>query len=613
MNKLLLLGILIGYLFDATVFAYIEVDKNFANERELYLNGRRNVARKSKINRDNRVYSYVATKEHFKNDTEACNNLKKEIRNACAETQYNKLHRDLEENNTDVQEVENIEEDDTDEVCFIYFSCNKNIIHSRIIHELIGNDGIIERDNIIYMFQDEQQNDEVIEEKENLTSITAAGKSRQGKSWGINRINQENLPLDNDSSSYHGYTGKGVHVYIIDTGINENHQEYKTRVGNGISFVKSEKSVNDKNGHGSHCAGTAVGKQVGVATGATLHGVKVLDSKGSGKNSIVIKGINWAVKEAKERGQPAVISLSLGGGTNKALNRAAKAAANKNIIVVAAGNSNDDACRYSPAGVGGKAYAGNNVITVGSTTKDDKRSSFSNYGKCLDMYAPGSDIYSAWSGNPSSYKKISGTSMAAPHVAGIAALHLEKFKFNKNRAQLNMFIDAVKSKISNAGAKTKNNYFAQIPSDYIGPDKKLIPPLPPPPPFKLCRTGKNSCYRFEKSLFGQKLKDAITVENNGIINLVDLKSTGCKPAAFSGMDIQNKWVVIDRGNCDFYDKVKYSQQKNARGVIIVQNTSDGPFQAISNKKKDDIKIASIMVSRRDGNAIRKYLNLQFKR
>ena len=234
-------------------------------------------------------------------------------------------------------------------------------------------------------------------------------------SWGLDRIDQRNLPLNSRYIS--NFSGAGVNAYIIDTGVLSSHTEFGSRVVSGFSSVADGRGTQDCNGHGTHVAGTVAGSNYGVAPSANVVPVRVLDCAGSGSTSGVIAGIDWVVAH-HESGVPAVANMSLGGSRSAALDLAvARGVADGIVFVVAAGNSNANACNYSPA-------AEESAITVGATTSTDVRASYSNFGSCVDVFAPGSNITSAWYTSTTATNTISGTSMASPHVAGIAALAL---------------------------------------------------------------------------------------------------------------------------------------------------------------------------------------------
>ncbi len=232
--------------------------------------------------------------------------------------------------------------------------------------------------------------------------------------WGLDRIDQRNLPLDNSYT----YTpdGTGVHAYIIDTGIRLTHSEFAGRMGAGFDAVTAGGNANDCNGHGTHVAGTVGGTTFGVAKGVTLHPVRVLGCNGSGSFAGVIAGIDWVTANGI---RPAVANMSLGGGVNQATDDAVTRSIAAGITyAIAAGNSAADSCNFSPARTP-------NAITVGSTDIADRVSSFSNQGACVDIFAPGSAITSAWLTSDTATAVLSGTSMASPHVAGVAALRLQ--------------------------------------------------------------------------------------------------------------------------------------------------------------------------------------------
>jgi len=231
--------------------------------------------------------------------------------------------------------------------------------------------------------------------------------------WGLDRIDQKLLPLTNTFDD-RDQTGANTYSYIVDTGIDATNIDFDGRVTAGYTAVLDGRGSADCNGHGTHVAGTVGGKNYGVAKQTTLIPVRVLDCNGSGSFSTVIAGLDWIAANHKA-GNAAVVNMSLGGSASSTLDGAVRNLITKGIhVVVAAGNSSADACNYSPARVP-------DAITVGATTSSDSRASYSNTGSCLDLFAPGSSITSTWIGETTSTKTISGTSMAAPHVAGVVA------------------------------------------------------------------------------------------------------------------------------------------------------------------------------------------------
>ncbi|WP_203783307.1 S8 family peptidase, partial [Asanoa ferruginea] len=248
-------------------------------------------------------------------------------------------------------------------------------------------------------------------------TVHAFGTQTNPPSWGLDRIDQRNLPL-NQSYTYPN-TASNVHAYIIDTGIRTTHQQFGGRAVSGFDAVDGG-AADDCNGHGTHVSGTVGGSAYGVAKGVQLVAVRVLNCQGSGTNAQVVGGIDWVTANAIK---PAVANMSLGGGANTAIDNAVNSAINSGVtFAIAAGNGNtlgvrQNACNYSPARVP-------NAITVGATQNNDAAASFSNFGTCVDILAPGVNITSSWSTNDTATNTISGTSMATPHVAGAAALVL---------------------------------------------------------------------------------------------------------------------------------------------------------------------------------------------
>ena len=239
--------------------------------------------------------------------------------------------------------------------------------------------------------------------------------TQSSATWGLDRIDQRNLPLN--SQYTYAASGEGVTVYIIDTGIAYDHVDFGSRVLAGATAINDGLGSFDCNGHGTHVAGTVGGATYGVAKSVTLYPIRVLNCSGSGSTSNIIAAVDWVTTQHTPN-TPAVANMSLGGAASASLDLAvANSVADGVTYVVAAGNDNLDACSYSPA-------REPSAITVGATDNRDYRSSFSNYGACLDIFAPGTDIASDWWTSTSATSTISGTSMAAPHVAGAAALLL---------------------------------------------------------------------------------------------------------------------------------------------------------------------------------------------
>ena len=238
--------------------------------------------------------------------------------------------------------------------------------------------------------------------------------------WGLDRIDQRSRPLSGTFTYF--ATGAGVTAYVIDTGIRFSHTQFGGRAVSGYDAVDGG-AADDCNGHGTHVAGTVGGSTYGVAKGVTLVGVRVLNCRGSGTTSGVIAGINWVTSHHRP-GQPAVANLSLGGGASTALDNAVRNSIADGVsYAVAAGNGNflgiaHNACNFSPARVG-------EAMTISATDTNDRKASWANYGNCVDWFAPGVSITSAWHTSTTATRTISGTSMATPHTAGVAALYLQ--------------------------------------------------------------------------------------------------------------------------------------------------------------------------------------------
>ncbi|MBN6033501.1 S8 family peptidase [Amycolatopsis sp. 195334CR] len=242
-------------------------------------------------------------------------------------------------------------------------------------------------------------------------TVHATETQQNPPSWGLDRVDQKDLPLD--KAYNYDTTAENVTAYVVDTGVLADHPTFEGRVSGGKDLIDNDDDPSDGNGHGTHVAGTIGGKEYGLAKGVKIVPVRVLDDNGSGTTEQVVGGIDWVAENASG---PSVANMSLGGGADEALDAAVQGAIGKGVtFAVAAGNDSADANDYSPARV-------KEAITVASSDDQDAQSTFSNFGEIVDIYAPGTDITSAW--NDGAEKTISGTSMATPHVVGAAALYL---------------------------------------------------------------------------------------------------------------------------------------------------------------------------------------------
>jgi subtilisin family serine protease len=279
------------------------------------------------------------------------------------------------------------------------------------------------------------------------TPVTSS-QIQQSPPWGLDRIDQRALPLSGSYTSPDD--GAGVTAYVVDTGILTGHTDLGNRVRAGYTAISDGRGTVDCNGHGTHVAGTLAGSTYGVAKGAGLVPVRVLDCSGSGSMSGVIAGLDWAAAN-HVAGTPAVANLSLGGPTNSSLDAAVAALVNDGVSVsVAAGNDNVNACTQSPA----RAPA---ALTVAATDRSDVRASYSNFGTCVDVFAPGSAIVSDWYTDPTATKSLSGTSMATPHVAGAAAVLLgQQPTLTPTQVAGRLVDSATTNVVTNAGAGSTN-------------------------------------------------------------------------------------------------------------------------------------------------------------
>jgi aqualysin 1 len=278
-------------------------------------------------------------------------------------------------------------------------------------------------------------------ERDGIVTIVT---TQSGATWGLDRVDQRSRPLSTTYS--YKSTGAGVRAYIIDTGIRFSHSEFSGRAVKGFDAYGG--TGNDCNGHGTHVAGTVGGKTYGVAKAVKLLAVRVLDCTGSGATSDVIAGIDWVTAH---RIKPAVANMSFGGAASSSLDDAVKNLIAAGVATaVAAGNDAQNACKYTPARVAA-------AMTIGATDKTDRKASFSNFGSCLDWFAPGVSITSAWNTSNTARNTISGTSMAAPHTTGVAALYLQGHALaSPATVRSALYANTTKGKVTSAN--TANNH-----------------------------------------------------------------------------------------------------------------------------------------------------------
>ena len=322
-------------------------------------------------------------------------------------------------------------------------------------------------------------------EQDQVMSVTGTQSSAP---WGLDRIDQAGLPL-NGTYSYAG-TGSGVNVYIVDTGIRRTHSQFGGRVIPAFSAIADGYGADGCHWHGTHVAGTVGGSSAGVAKSATLHSVRVLDCTGNGTTSTVMAGVEWVTANHRK---PAVANVSISGGASSALDQAVQNSIATGVTyVVAAGNAASNACFYSPAAVPA-------AITVGATTNTDAQAMFSNWGSCLDLFAPGQAVLSAWNSDDYATGTASGTSMASPHVAGAAAIYLQSNPSASPAGVTQALLSSsTSSALSSLGSGSPNRLLRSGSGggETIAPAPAPPPPPPPPPANAAPRASfEYSCHR----------------------------------------------------------------------------------------------------------------------
>ena len=403
--------------------------------------------------------------------------------------------------------------------------------------------------------------------------------------WNLDRINQRRLPLDGVKSSS-AEAGDGAVVYVVDTGVRRNHIEFSlpsgvSRVTDGKSFVQDGKGWEDCNGHGTHCASTAAGKNYGVAPGANIVSVRVLGCSGTGSYSDMIAGIDWIVRDSQRRAPgKSVISMSLGGGRSTAMNRAVDSAVDAGIaVVVAAGNENDDACAYSPS-------SSRNALTVASSDSRDRKSGFSNYGECVDIVAPGSDIAAADYRSRTGVKRLSGTSMACPHVAGAVAAETSRTG-SSNAAARYVLQQATPSVIN--GLKAPMLYLPPPPATPIVPLPTPSPPFRPPlPPTRgACHTTSNNICVFPFVFRGQTYDSCTTTSDT---------KTWCSTKVDSrGQHVTGNWGYCKAEKECFACPASSRGAVGTKGTVATSCANDNKHGGCGNNSRSTIALSTLIL------------------
>ena len=451
-------------------------------------------------------------------------------------------------------------------------------------------DGITRNPHVAYVEQD--------------SVVTIVQTTQSDATWGLDRIDQRELPLDTRYT--YTPTGSGVRAYIIDTGILLGHSEFTGRLLSGYDAFDEDGNANDCHGHGTHVAGTVGGTVYGVAKAVTLVPVRVLNCNGSGTTSGVIAGVDWVTGEKKNNQSiPMVANMSLGGGASSALDTAVANSVRAGVVqVVAAGNGNrggreDDACKYSPAR---EPLA----LTISATSNTDTKASWANYGTCVDLFAPGVGITSAWYTGASDTRKISGTSMAAPHVAGGVALYLSE-NTDATPAQVEAAIEsnATADVVKSAGSGSPNLLL------YTGDDTATPPP----------NTAPTADFTFSCTDLSCSFADTSTVSDGTIDSWSWDFGDGTSSIAqnpehdYSEANTYLVWLTVtdDQGESASVSKsvsvTSGGGDTDVTAPIIVSwsttDTSAGPWTRydVSWSVADETALASVVVEALDGNEV----------